>query len=78
MKMRWTREGEMTINELRAMNANMNNDVYEEVDKEVIASCDGDESAGWNIEEMDEGERDGDRRVEGDVRRYGRGRVGGR
>ena len=77
MKMRWTREGEMTINELRAMNANMNNDEDEDEDKEEKASSEGDESAGGNIEEMDEGERDGDRRVEGDVRRYGRGRVGG-
>ena len=33
---------------------------------------------GGNEEEMDEGGRDDDRLVEGDVRQYGRGRVGGR
>ncbi len=41
------------------------------------SSSEGDESAGGNEEEMDEGGRDDDRRVEGDVCQYGRGRVGG-
>jgi hypothetical protein len=78
MKRRWTREGEMTIDELRAMYANMNKDEDEDEDKEEKASSEGDESAGGNEEEMDEGGQDDDRRVEGDVRQYGRGRVGGR
>ena len=41
------------------------------------SSSEGDESARGNEEEMDEGGRDDNQRVEGDVRRYGRERVGG-
>ena len=78
MKRGWTRESETTIDELRATYANMNEDEDEDKDEEEKASIGGDESTGGNEEEMDEGGRDDDRRVEGDVRRYGRGRVGGR
>ena len=78
MKRRWTREGEMMIDELRATYANMNEDEDEEEDKEEKASSEGDESVGGNEEEMDKGGRDDDQRVEGNVPQYGRGRVGGR
>ena len=44
MKRRWTREGEMTVDELRATYANINKD--EDKDKEEKASSEGDESAG--------------------------------
>ena len=78
MKKRWMREGEMTINELRATYTNMNKDKDDDEDKEEKASSEGDESAGGNEEEMDKGGRDEDQRVEGDNPRYGQGRVGGR
>ena len=44
MKKRWTREGEMTIDELRAMYTNMNEDKDEDKDEEEKASSEGDES----------------------------------
>ena len=44
MKRRWTREGEMMIDELRATYANMNKD--EDEDEEEKASSEGDESTG--------------------------------
>ena len=56
----------------------MNKVEDKDVDKEEKASSEGDGSAGGNEEEMDEGGRDDDRQVEGNVPRYGRGRVGGR
>ncbi len=46
MKRRWTREGEMTINKLRATYANMNEDEDEDEDEVEKASSGGDESAG--------------------------------
>ena len=46
MKRRWTREGEMTIDELRATYTNMNEDKDEDVDEEEKASSEGDESTG--------------------------------
>jgi hypothetical protein len=48
MKRRWTREGEMTIDVLRATYANMIEDEDEDKDKEEEekASSGGDESAG--------------------------------
>ena len=44
MKKRWTREGEMTIDELRAMYSNMNEDKDEDEDEDEKASSEGDES----------------------------------
>ncbi len=44
MKRRWTREGKMTIDKLRATYANMNEDKDE--DKEEKASSEGGEFAG--------------------------------
>ena len=48
MKKRWTREGEMTIDELRATYANMNKDKDEDEDEDEDekASSEGDESVG--------------------------------
>ncbi len=46
MKKRWTREGEMTIDELRATYANMNEDKDEDEDEEEKTSSEGDESTG--------------------------------
>ena len=48
MKKRWTREGEMTLDELIAMYTNMNEDKDEDEDKdkEEKASSEGDESVG--------------------------------
>ena len=45
MKRRWTREGEMSIDELSAMYANMNEDEDKDEDEEEKASSEGDESA---------------------------------
>ena len=47
LKRRWTREGEMTIDELSATYANMNEDTdADEEEEEEEASSGGDESAG--------------------------------
>ena len=46
MKKRWTREGEMTIDELRAAYTNMNEDKDEDEDEDEKASSEGDESTG--------------------------------
>ena len=46
MKKRWTREGEMTIDELRATYANMNKDKDKDEDEDEKASSEGDESVG--------------------------------
>ena len=45
MKRRWTREGEMSIDKLSAMYANMNEDEDQDEDEEEKASSEGDESA---------------------------------
>ena len=52
LKRRWTREGEMTIDELSATYANMNEDTDTDEEKEEKAPSGGDEFAG--------GERRGD------------------
>jgi hypothetical protein len=46
LKRRWTREGEMTIDELSATYANMNEDTDADEEEEEKASSGGDESAG--------------------------------
>ena len=46
LKRRWTREGEMMIDELSAMYANMNEDTDADEEEEEKASSGGDESAG--------------------------------
>ena len=46
LKRRWTREGEMTINELSATYANMNKDTDADEEEEEKASSGGDESTG--------------------------------
>jgi hypothetical protein len=46
LKRRWTREGEMTIDELSATYANMNEDTDVDEEEEEKASSGGDESAG--------------------------------
>jgi hypothetical protein len=46
MKRRWTREGEMMIDELSATYADMDEDKDEDEDKEEKASNEGDESVG--------------------------------
>ena len=46
LKRRWTREGEMTIDELSTTYANMNKDTDTDEEEEEKASSGGDESAG--------------------------------
>ncbi len=46
LKRRWTREGEISIDELSTMYANMNADADADEEEEENASSGGDESAG--------------------------------